>query len=189
MSDMQRMLRDVMRTENEMTLAISGTGSAGMEAAVHNLVEPDDSVLICVAGVFGRRMAEVAMRAGSEAAHGSSVPWGEVFSTDDIKAAMATVEAKDRRHRDGRNFDRRGPADCRDRDAACMTLGPVDRRCRYGAWRNAGRNRRLGTRRGLFLFAKMSRLPAGLGAAFAERPRDGKDSRTTHRRCKAGIST
>lgn len=93
MSDMQRMLRAVMRTENEMTLAISGTGSAGMEAAVLNLVEPDDSVLICVAGVFGGRMAEVATRAGAKLAR-IDRPWGEVFSTDDLQKAIAAAKPK-----------------------------------------------------------------------------------------------
>ncbi len=78
MSDMQRMLRDVMRTRNEMTLAISGTGSAGMEAAVLNLVEPDDPVLICVAGVFGGRMAEVTTRAGAKLTR-IERPWGGSF--------------------------------------------------------------------------------------------------------------
>ncbi len=93
MSDMQRMLRQVMRTENEMTLAISGTGSAGMEAAVLNLVEPGDSVLICVAGVFGGRMAEVTTRAGAKLTK-IERPWGDVFSTDDIKSALATAKPK-----------------------------------------------------------------------------------------------
>ncbi len=93
MSDMQRMLRDVMRTENEMTLAISATGSAGMEAAVHNLVEPDDAVLVCVAGVFGMRMAEVAMRAGAKVTR-IELPWGEVFTADEVKSAVTQSKAK-----------------------------------------------------------------------------------------------
>jgi alanine-glyoxylate transaminase/serine-glyoxylate transaminase/serine-pyruvate transaminase len=93
MNDMQRMLRDVMQTRNEMTLAISGTGSAGMEAAVHNLVEPDDPVLIGVAGVFGTRMAEVATRAGGTVTR-IERPWGEVFSPDDLKTAIARIKPK-----------------------------------------------------------------------------------------------
>src|SRR5271169_1959732 len=63
MNGMQRMLRGVMRTENEMTFAVSGTGSAGMEAAVVNLIEPGDSMIVCVNGVFGARMTDVAARA------------------------------------------------------------------------------------------------------------------------------
>lgn len=93
MNDMQRMLSDVMRTRNEITLAISGTGSAGMEAAIHNLVEPDDSVLICVAGVFGGRMAEVATRSGARVTR-IELPWGEVFSPDDLKPTIAQCKPK-----------------------------------------------------------------------------------------------
>ena len=47
-----------------MTLAVSGTGSAGMEAGVVNLIEPGDSMIVCVNGVFGGRMRRVATRAG-----------------------------------------------------------------------------------------------------------------------------
>src|SRR3954467_15477332 len=55
MSRMQDLLRWIFRTQNQMTLAVSGTGSAGMEAAVVNLVEPGDSMVVCVNGVFGGR--------------------------------------------------------------------------------------------------------------------------------------
>src|SRR5271165_5440481 len=65
MNGMQQLLREVFRTRNEMTLAVSGTGSAGMEAAVVNLVEPGDPMVVCVNGVFGGRMAEVAARTGA----------------------------------------------------------------------------------------------------------------------------
>ena len=65
MDGLQSMLRRVFKTENELTFAVSGTGSAGMETAVVNLVEPGDSVLVCVNGVFGSRMADVATRAGA----------------------------------------------------------------------------------------------------------------------------
>ena len=75
MNGMQQMLRGVLQTKNEMTLAVSGTGSAGMEAAVVNLIEPGDSMLVCVNGVFGGRMADVAARAGSEG-HADRSPLG-----------------------------------------------------------------------------------------------------------------
>ena len=60
MNGMQQMLRSVLRTKNSMTMAISGTGSAGMEATVVNLIEPGDSMVVCVNGVFGGRMVDVA---------------------------------------------------------------------------------------------------------------------------------
>jgi alanine-glyoxylate transaminase/serine-glyoxylate transaminase/serine-pyruvate transaminase len=62
---MQR-LRDVFRTKNALTLPISGTGSAGMEACFVNLLEPGDTAIVGVNGVFGERMAEVARRCGAD---------------------------------------------------------------------------------------------------------------------------
>ncbi|MCH7728978.1 MAG: UvrD-helicase domain-containing protein [Planctomycetes bacterium] len=70
MDRMQQMLRSVFCTQNEMTFAISATGSAGMEATVVNLIEPGDSMVVCVNGVFGSRMADVAERARCEEALG-----------------------------------------------------------------------------------------------------------------------
>ncbi len=93
MNGMQAMLREVFRTKNEMTLAISGTGSAGMEAAVVNLVEPGDSVLVCVNGVFGQRMTDVAERAGARVTK-IERPWGEVFTPEEVKRAMADCKPK-----------------------------------------------------------------------------------------------
>lgn len=93
MSDLQEMLRQVFRTKNEMTMAISATGSAGMEATVVNLVEPGDSFLACVNGVFGGRMADVASRAGAEL-HKVERPWGEVFTVDDLKPMLSEAKPK-----------------------------------------------------------------------------------------------
>jgi alanine-glyoxylate transaminase/serine-glyoxylate transaminase/serine-pyruvate transaminase len=93
MNDMQRMLRNVFCTKNEMTLAISGTGSAGMEAAVVNLVEPGDSMLVCINGVFGARMADVAERAGAKVTT-IERPWGEIFSAAEIRQALDRSQAK-----------------------------------------------------------------------------------------------
>jgi len=59
-------LRTVFRTDNSLTLPISGTGSAGMEACFVNLLEPGDTVIIGANGVFGDRMCEVARRCGAE---------------------------------------------------------------------------------------------------------------------------
>ncbi len=93
MDEMQQMLRDLFRTKNQMTFAISGTGSAGMEATLVNLIEPGDEVLVCVNGVFGGRMVDVAQRAGAQV---STVdrPWGEVFTADDLRDALASSKPK-----------------------------------------------------------------------------------------------
>jgi len=87
MDHLQQMLRRLLRTENELTLAVSGTGSAGMEAVIVNLVEPGDPVLVCVNGVFGKRMADVAARAGADV-RTIERPWGEVFTPDDLEPAL-----------------------------------------------------------------------------------------------------
>lgn len=53
MDETQELLRYVFQTTNRMTLAVSGTGSAGMETVVVNLIEPGDRMLVCINGVFG----------------------------------------------------------------------------------------------------------------------------------------
>lgn len=91
MDEMQQMLRQVFKTENRMTLAISGTGSAGQEATILNLVEPGDRVLVCINGVFGGRMKDMAERAGAEV-HTIERPWGEVFTPEEISDAVDKVK-------------------------------------------------------------------------------------------------
>src|SRR5436190_7512604 len=93
MNGMQQMLREVFRTKNEMTMAISGTGSAGMEAAVVNIIEPGDSMVVCVNGVFGGRMVDVAERAGAKVAKVER-PWGEVFTPANLKEALVAAKPK-----------------------------------------------------------------------------------------------
>lgn len=87
MDDTRKQLQAVFRTANEMTLAVSGTGSAGMEAVVVNLVEPGDEVIVCVNGVFGGRMKDVMERAGA-VVHAIEVPWGEVVPAERVEAVL-----------------------------------------------------------------------------------------------------
>ena len=68
-------LRLVFQTDNQLTFAVSATGSAGMEAAFVNFVGPGDTVVIGVNGVFGGRMCDVAARCGAEVVR-VDVPWG-----------------------------------------------------------------------------------------------------------------
>jgi alanine-glyoxylate transaminase/serine-glyoxylate transaminase/serine-pyruvate transaminase len=93
MNETQAMLRQVFQTQNALTLAVSGTGSAGMETCVVNLIEPGDRMLVCVNGVFGGRMADVAGRAGAQVAT-IERPFGEVFSPDQVAEAVARVKPK-----------------------------------------------------------------------------------------------
>src|SRR5882762_10156016 len=67
MDDIQEMLRYVFETGNRVTIPISATGSAGMEAALVNVIEPGDEVVVCINGVFGERMRDIIERAGGKA--------------------------------------------------------------------------------------------------------------------------
>jgi len=87
MDEIRGMLQKVFRTANAMTLAMSGTGSAGMETLFVNLVEPGEQVLICINGVFGQRMADVAGRCGAEV-QTLEAPWGQVFEQDQVISAI-----------------------------------------------------------------------------------------------------
>ena len=82
-------LRQVFRTANALTLPISGTGSAGMEAAFVNCVHPGDVVVIGVNGVFGERMVDVASRCGAEVVR-VDAPWGEPVDPELLLAAHAS---------------------------------------------------------------------------------------------------
>ncbi len=93
MDETQDLLRYVFQTKNRLTLAISGTGSAGMETVVVNLIEPGDRMLVCINGVFGGRMKDVAERAGAEVT-AIERPYGEVFDPDEVKAAIHRVGPK-----------------------------------------------------------------------------------------------
>ncbi|MHB1557051.1 MAG: pyridoxal-phosphate-dependent aminotransferase family protein [Isosphaeraceae bacterium] len=93
MDETQDLLRYVFQTTNRMTLAVSGTGSAGMETVIVNLIEPGDRMLVCVNGVFGSRMQDVAERAGAEVTV-IERPYGQVFDPDEVKAAIHRVGPK-----------------------------------------------------------------------------------------------
>src|SRR5256714_14653950 len=79
-------LRTVFRTDNALTLPISGTGSAGMEAAFVNVVGPGDVVVIGVNGVFGERMCDVAARCGADVVR-IDEDWGKAIAPDRLVEA------------------------------------------------------------------------------------------------------
>lgn len=88
------MLRAVLRTTNPLTYAVSGTGSAGMETAVANVVEPGDTVIVGVNGVFGARIADTARRAGADVVE-LEEPWGQIVPAERVASALkAHPEAK-----------------------------------------------------------------------------------------------
>jgi alanine-glyoxylate transaminase/serine-glyoxylate transaminase/serine-pyruvate transaminase len=89
LNDVRDMLQAVFQTRNRLTIAVSGTGSAGMETCVANLIEPGDKMLVCSAGVFGQRMKDVAERCGAQATV-IEVPWGQVFAAEQVERAVRT---------------------------------------------------------------------------------------------------
>jgi alanine-glyoxylate transaminase/serine-glyoxylate transaminase/serine-pyruvate transaminase len=87
-------LRHVFRTANRLTLPVSGTGSAGMEACLVNLLEPGDTAIVGINGVFGERLAEIATRCGATVIR-VEAPWGRPLDPDDLLAAQrATPQAR-----------------------------------------------------------------------------------------------
>ncbi|PAX52676.1 alanine--glyoxylate aminotransferase family protein [Brunnivagina elsteri] len=89
MDEVRSQLQYVWQTDNQMTIAVSGTGTAAMEATIANSVEPGDIVLIGVMGYFGNRLVDMAGRYGADV-RTITKPWGQVFSLDDLKTAIET---------------------------------------------------------------------------------------------------
>ena len=87
MDDCQQMLRQVLNTRNRVTFPVSGTGSAAMEASICNMIEEGDTAVICVNGVFGERMADVAGRYGAKVIR-VDAPWGRPIDPQDVKKAL-----------------------------------------------------------------------------------------------------
>ncbi|MDP6679108.1 MAG: alanine--glyoxylate aminotransferase family protein [Verrucomicrobiota bacterium] len=87
MEEIKSMLRHVFQTENEMTLPVSATGSAGMEACFVNLLERGDEVIIGVNGVFGTRMCDVAERCGATVTK-VEAEWGTIIEPSALAAAL-----------------------------------------------------------------------------------------------------
>lgn len=92
MEQIKRLLRYVFRTENDATIPISGTGSAGMEACLCNLIEPEDSVLVCANGFFGQRICDMVGRCGGRLAT-IDAEWGSIVEPDQVRRALAARQA------------------------------------------------------------------------------------------------
>jgi len=93
MDEVQQLLRYVFQTENKFTIPVSGTGSAGMEAALCNFIERGDRVLIAINGYFGERLFNMAGRYGAQVDR-IDRPWGEVFDPTEIKEALKSKNYK-----------------------------------------------------------------------------------------------
>jgi alanine-glyoxylate transaminase/serine-glyoxylate transaminase/serine-pyruvate transaminase len=87
MDEISALLRRVFRTEECLTLALSGTGSAGMEAGIASLLEPGDTFVICICGFFGDRMRQMAERVGANVVILNG-DWGRPFPPEMLRDAL-----------------------------------------------------------------------------------------------------
>ena len=87
MDDVQSLLRYVFEIQNRVTIPISATGSAGMEAALVNVIEPGDKVVVCINGIFGERMRDIIERAGGKPIV-VEAKWGEAIDVNKIESAL-----------------------------------------------------------------------------------------------------
>jgi len=94
MDELKQLLQYAFQTRNEMTLAVSAPGSAGMETCFVNLLEPGDTVIVCRNGVFGERMRQNVERCGATAMTVDNA-WGEPVDPAAVEAALkANPQAK-----------------------------------------------------------------------------------------------
>jgi alanine-glyoxylate transaminase/serine-glyoxylate transaminase/serine-pyruvate transaminase len=93
MDEIQELLRYVFETNNRLTIPISGTGSAGMEATVANLLEPGEEILVCINGYFGERMCEMVSRLGAHPVR-VECAWGGPVDIEKTRAAWRASNAR-----------------------------------------------------------------------------------------------
>ncbi len=94
MDELKQLLQYAFQTRNQMTLAVSAPGSAGMETCFVNLLEPGDSVIVCRNGVFGERMRQNVERCGGIAITVDNA-WGEPVNPQQVEAVLkANPQAK-----------------------------------------------------------------------------------------------
>jgi len=87
MDEVKEMVRETLITKNQLTFVVSGPGSAGMETCLVNLLEPGEECIICINGVFGGRMADIAERCGAKVFK-VETEWGKVTDTEQVKKAL-----------------------------------------------------------------------------------------------------
>jgi alanine-glyoxylate transaminase/serine-glyoxylate transaminase/serine-pyruvate transaminase len=93
MNDIQKGLQDVFKVDNPLTLPISGTGTAGMETAMVNMIEPGDEILVCSAGFFADRMVQIANRARAQVQI-IEASAGEAITADQLRKAIEKKRPK-----------------------------------------------------------------------------------------------
>ena len=93
MDEVMEMLRDLFQTKNQLTIPISATGSAGMEATFVNLLEPGDKAVVCVSGVFGNRMCDIVERCGAKL-HRIDAEWGQAIDPSQVQKVLTNIKPK-----------------------------------------------------------------------------------------------
>jgi alanine-glyoxylate transaminase / serine-glyoxylate transaminase / serine-pyruvate transaminase len=87
MEEIKELLRAAFRTSHDLTMPVSGPGTAGMESCVVNLVEPGEKVVVCQNGVFGGRLKQMVSRCGGVVV-GVDDPWGRSVDPDKLREAL-----------------------------------------------------------------------------------------------------
>jgi alanine-glyoxylate transaminase/serine-glyoxylate transaminase/serine-pyruvate transaminase len=93
MDEVKTMAQATFQTKNELTFVVSAPGSAGMETCMVNLLEPGDEAVICIHGVFGGRMADIAERCGAKVTL-VETPWGQPTDPAKVAEALKTCQPK-----------------------------------------------------------------------------------------------
>lgn len=93
MNEVMALYRGVFRTENRWTMLVDGTSRAGIEAILVSAIRPGDKVLVPVFGRFGHLLCEIARRCRAEV-HTIEVPWGEVFTPDQVEDAVKRIRPR-----------------------------------------------------------------------------------------------
>jgi len=93
MDETVELLRYAFKTRNRITMPISGTGTAGMESAICNLVERGDEVVVCINGFFGERMSEMVRRCGGRSIE-VEAEWGRIIRKEAVEEALSQSDAK-----------------------------------------------------------------------------------------------
>lgn len=93
MDDIKAMVQETLQTQNPLTFVVSAPGSAGMECCLVNLLEPGDEAVICIHGVFGTRLADIAERCGAKVIK-VEADWGTPIDPNNVKKALASCKPK-----------------------------------------------------------------------------------------------
>jgi alanine-glyoxylate transaminase/serine-glyoxylate transaminase/serine-pyruvate transaminase len=91
MDDIKSLLKYAFQTENEVTFAVSGPGSVGMETCLVNLIEPGDKVVVCINGVFGGRMKDIIERCGATPIE-LTASWGSAIDPAELENKLSQNE-------------------------------------------------------------------------------------------------